>query len=118
MASQTRNLLAGARQSISQGLAFVRGEDLTLDFQLVPPADVTGWSVTLKVADRLGGTVQFTKSATITDGPRGKFRLTVAGGDTASLAVGRYVWDCRRTDSGSKATLADGTIDLRQEVTA
>ena len=48
---------------------------------------------------------------------RGRFRITIASADTASLAVGRYVWDCRRTDAGNKATVADGSIDLRQEVT-
>ena len=104
--------------SVSSRLAFFRGEDVTLDFQMVPPADVTGWAISLKVADRLGGTVQFTRSASITDGPAGKFRVTIASGDTAALAVGRYVWDCRRTTAGSKTTLADGTLDLRQEVTA
>jgi hypothetical protein len=114
----SRNLVAGDRRSIAQQLAFHRGEDLTLDFQLVPAADVSAWTVTLKVADKLGGTVQFTKSATITDGPRGKFRVVVASADTAALAIGRYIWDCRRTDSGNKTTLADGHIDLKQEVTA
>jgi hypothetical protein len=34
------------------------------------------------------------------------------------MAVGRQVWDVRRTDSGSKVTLAEGTLELRQEVTA
>jgi hypothetical protein len=52
------------------------------------------------------------------DGPRGQFRVSIASADTASLTAGRYVWDCRRTDSGSKATLADGYLDLRREVTA
>ena len=104
--------------SITSHLSFFRGEDMVLDFQMSPVADVTGWTISLKVADALGGTVQFAKSATIVDGPRGRFRVNLASADTASLAVGRYVWDARRTDSGSKATLADGTLDLRQEVTA
>ncbi len=104
--------------SVTSHLSFFRGEDLTLDFQMTPPVDVTGWTITLKIADSLGGSVQVTKTASITDGPRGRFRVTLASADTAALAVGRYVWDARRTDSGSKATLADGTLDLRQEVTA
>jgi hypothetical protein len=104
--------------SVTSHLNFFRGEDVTLDFQMVPPVDVTGWTITFKVADKLGGTVQFTKTASIIDGPSGKFRVTIASVDTATLAVGRYVWDCRRTTAGSKATLADGILDLRQEVTA
>jgi hypothetical protein len=85
---------------------------------MTPIVDVTGWTISFKVAASLGGTVQFTKSATIVDGPRGRFRVTIASADTSGLAVGRYVWDARRTDSGNKATLADGFLDLRQEVTA
>lgn len=104
--------------SITSHLTFFRGEDILLEFQMTPPSDITGWTISFKLADSLGGTVQFTKSATITDGPRGKFRVSIASADTASLTAGRYMWDARRTDSGSKATLADGWLDLRREVTA
>jgi hypothetical protein len=111
-------LKGNTRMSVTQNLTFFRGEDVTLDFTMTPPEDVTGWTITFKVADKLAGTVQFTKGATIVDGPRGKWRVSIASADTASLAVGRYVWDARRTDGGSKATLADGFLDLKQEVTA
>jgi hypothetical protein len=104
--------------SIASNLTFFRGEDIVLDFQLSPPEDITGWTIGFKVADTLGGSVQFTKSASITDGPRGKYRVTLASTDTASLTVGRYTWDARRTDTGAKATLAHGELDLRREVTA
>jgi hypothetical protein len=113
-----RFLDASPRRACSGYFAMHRGEDVTLHFQLTPPADVTGWTLSLKAVPALGGTVQFTKSATIIDGPRGRFQFTLASADTASLAVGRYSYDVRRTDSGSKATLADGVLDLRQEVTA
>src|SRR5436309_3278684 len=76
-----------------------RGEDVDLEFQLTPPSDCTGWTITLKVAPTLAGTVSVTKSATIVDGPRGRFRVSLASADTSSLAVGRHVWDVRRTDS-------------------
>lgn len=104
--------------SVASHLSFFRGEDIVLDFALTPLVDISGWNITLKIADVLGGTVQVTKTASLTDGPRGRFRVTLASADTASLAVGRYTWDCRRTDSGARATLAHGELDLRQEVTA
>lgn len=104
--------------SVASNLSFFRGEDVVVDFQVSPMEDVTAWTVSFKVADTLGGTVQFTKSASIVDGPRGKFRVTIASADTASLSAGRYTWDCRRTDSGARATLAHGELDLRREVTA
>jgi hypothetical protein len=106
----TFNMRSAARMSVTQNLRFFRGEDVTLDFQMTPPEDVTGWTIVFKLADKLGGTVQFSKTATVVDGPRGRY--------TAGLAVGRYVWDARRTDAGSKATLADGFLDLAQEVAA
>jgi hypothetical protein len=113
----TLRLAASVLASQSHRLAFHRGQDVTLDFQLSPPEDSTGWTVALKIAPALAGSVELTKSATVTDGPRGRFRVTLAAADTASLAVGRHVWDARRTDSGHKTTLADGVLDLLQEVT-
>lgn len=104
--------------AVASNLTFFRGEDVVLDFQMSPMEDVSGWAISLKIGDTLGGTVQVTKTASITDGPRGKFRVTIASADTASLAAGRYTWDCRRTDSGAKATLANGELDLKREVTA
>jgi len=119
-ARRTASFLFGVNpiMSIPSNFSFFRGEDVVLDFQLSPVEDITGWTLSLKVADTLGGSVQFTKSPTITDGPRGKFRTTIASADTASLTAGRYTWDVRRTDSGSKATLAHGEINLLREVTA
>jgi hypothetical protein len=112
-------LEAGAAMSITSNLSFFRGEDITLQFQMSPPnTDITGWTITFKIATNLGGTVQITKTATVLDGPRGVFQVSIANTDTATLTVGRYVWDCRRTDTGNRATLADGYLDLRQEVTA
>jgi hypothetical protein len=113
-----RRLGAARAMSITSNLTFFRGEDITLDFFMQPPEDITGWNISFKVADTLGGTVQFTRTASIVNGPRGHFRVTIPSSDTSALAVGRYVWDARRTDSGSKTTLADGYLDLKQEVTA
>jgi hypothetical protein len=113
----TFSLKAGPVMSITQNIRFFRGEDVTLNFAMQPPQDVTGWHLTLTVADSLGGTVRVTKTATIDDTGRGTFHFAIANADTASLAVGRYVWDVRRTDSGSKSTVADGYLDLAQEVT-
>lgn len=116
--ARKKYLTASDRRSVAELLVLHRGEDVDLEFQLSPPTDCTGWTVSLKVAPTLGGSVSTTKSATLVDGPRGRFRVALASADTASLDVGRHVWDARRTDSGSETTLAEGTLDLRQEVTA
>jgi hypothetical protein len=108
--------------SITSNLTFFRGEDVTLNFTLQPPRDITGWTMTFTVRTTLGGTIQFTKTVgagiTIVDAGRGLFQVAVASADTAALTVGRYVWDVRREDAGSKTTLADGFLTLKQEVTA
>jgi hypothetical protein len=121
-ADVTPNREASALMSITSNLVFFRGEDVTVTFTTNPPADITGWTMTFTVRDKLGGTSQFTKTVgsgiTLTNAPLGQFQVTIASADTSSLAVGRYVWDVRREDSGHKTTLADGYIDLRQEVTA
>ena len=116
--ARKKYLSASDRRSLADLVSLHRGEDVDLEFQLAPPTDCTGWTITLKIAPTLGGTVSVTKSATVVDGPRGRFRISLASADTSGLAIGRHVWDVRRTDSGSKTTLADGTLDLRQEVTA
>jgi hypothetical protein len=110
-------LEAKPNMSVSSQLSFFRGEDVALDFTQSPTEDVTGWTITFTVKDVLGGTTQFTRSAAIVDGPRGRWRVSIASADTGSLPVGRYIWDARRTDPGNKATLADGFLDLRQECT-
>src|SRR5438093_553181 len=52
--SATRMALsARANMSISSNLSFFRGEDVTLDFQMMPPVDVTAWTISFKVADKL-----------------------------------------------------------------
>jgi hypothetical protein len=121
-ADVTPNLPAGSLMSITSNLAFFRGEDVTVTFTMNPPADITGWTLTFTVRDKLGGTSQFSKTVgsgiTLTIPTRGVFQVAIASADTSGLAVGRYVWDVRREDSGNKTTLADGYIDLRQEVTA
>ena len=104
--------------SITSHINFFRGEDITLNFQMTPVQDITGWGITWKMANQLGGTILLTKTATIVDGPRGQFSVSIASSDTSGLAVGRYVWDARRTDSGNKSTVADGYVTLKQEVTA
>jgi hypothetical protein len=119
-ADLTRISRGASLMSITSNLTWFRGEDITLDLQMVPPlTDITGWNIQFTLKDTLGGTTQpsFPLTASIVDGPRGKFRVSIPSGLTASLAVGRYVWDCRRTDTGKKTTLADGYLDLRQEIT-
>jgi hypothetical protein len=111
---------ASSVMSLTSSLSWFRGEDVTVDFQMTPPIDVSGWTIAFTLKDTLGGATQsgFPLAASIVNGPAGRFRVAVASGLTAGLVVGRYVWDVRRTDAGNRTTLADGYLDLRQEVTS
>jgi hypothetical protein len=103
--------------SISSNLNFFQGEDVLLNFNLSPPQDITGWTLTGTVKDKLGGTVQFTFTPTITDAGKGLFQVAWSRAQTSALNPGDYVWDVRRTDAGNNSVLANGEITLRQPVT-
>lgn len=104
--------------SIQSRMEMFRGEDVTLTFTMSPVVNITGWAITWKMAERPGDTVLLTKTATLSDPTNGVFTVSLASADTAEMDAGLYWFDARRTDSGSKATLADGTIRLKQEITA
>jgi hypothetical protein len=113
-----RFLAASFPMSVQSDVAFFQGEDLTLNFQMTPAQDVTGWTLVSTVRDKLGGTVQFTPPVTITDAGRGRFKVVWPRASTSALAAGNYVWDVRRIDSGNNAVLAHGEATCRQAVTA
>jgi hypothetical protein len=112
-----------------QTIRTIRAQDLTLRCTMSPPRDMTGWTITFKVQDALAGTDKITKTVgsgvTITDGPRGIITIALAKADTSgltvttSLAAGKgYVWEIKRTTSGSNLVLARGQLILEQEVVA
>jgi hypothetical protein len=114
-ARTTFNLVTG--MSVQANIPFFQGEDLTLNFTLVPLTDITGWTLTSTVKDKLGGTTQFNPAVSITDAGRGKFQATWTRAQTSALSPGDYVWDVRRTDPGSNSVLAHGEATCRQPVT-
>lgn len=110
-----------------QTLRIIRAQDLTIKCTMAPPRDMTGWAISWIVRDVLAGTAQITKTVgagiTITDGPRGIITIALAKSDTSgltvttSLAAGKgYVWEVKRTDSGSNLVLARGLLILELEV--
>jgi hypothetical protein len=104
--------------SVQSNLEFFQGEDILLTFSLVPPQDITGWTLTGTVRNQLGGTSQFTFSPSVTDAGRGVFTASWSRSQTSGLSPGDYVWDIRRTDSGKNTVLAHGQITVKQPVTA
>ena len=105
-----------------QTLRIIRAQDLTIRATMNQPRDVTGWSVSFTMRDSLGGTAHITKTVgsgiTIADAGKGVLDIALAKADTSSLAIQSYVWDVKRTDTGSNVVLARGQLILEQEVTA
>lgn len=110
--------MASETMSIPSNFSFFQGEDLQLNFIMTPPQDITGWTLTGTVKDKLGGSTQFTFVPSIQDGGRGWFQASWARAQTSLLTPGDYVWDIRRTDSGKNAVLAHGEATCKQPVTA
>jgi hypothetical protein len=115
MVQTTFNLVTGV--SVQANIPFFVGEDLTLNFTLVPLTDITGWTFQSTVKNKLGGTTQFSPTVSITDAGRGKFQAVWPRASTSALAPGDYVWDVRRIDSGFNTVLAHGEATSRQPVT-
>jgi hypothetical protein len=104
--------------SIQSNFTIFQGEDVRLNFQLTPAQDVTSWTLTGTVRNSLGGASQFTYTPVIDDGPRGQFHVSWTRAQTTGLAIGDYVWDVRRTDSGNNSVLAHGAFQCKQPVTS
>jgi hypothetical protein len=110
-------LRASQAMSVPSNISFFQGEDVQLNFYVTPPTDVTGWTLTGTVKDKLGGTVQFTFTPSILDAGRGWIQVTWPRSNTSALTPGDYVWDVRRTDSGKNTVLANGEATVKQAVT-
>jgi hypothetical protein len=112
-----------------QLIRIIRGQDLSLRFTMDRPRSVSGWSVSFTLKKKLAGTTVLSKTVgsgvTLTDAGRGVITVSLAKSDlssatlTTALADGEgYVWDLKRTDSGSNVVLARGELILEEEVTA
>jgi hypothetical protein len=110
-----------------QTLRLIRAQDLTLRCTLLPPRDITGWTVTFEVEDKLAGAAVITKTVgagiTLADTGKGILEVALAKADTSGLTVSSalaagkgYVWEIKRTNAGSNVVLARGQLILEQEV--
>lgn len=93
------------------------GEDTTIVFKIrnastVAPQDITGWPIEWKLASALADEPILSIAAVITDAPNGVCEVTVPSAGTINLTPGTYFYDLRRTDPGSYALLAYGSVEL------
>jgi hypothetical protein len=100
--------------SLTGSASMFRGEDVTLVYTLDPVVDCTGWAIEWTLSLLFGGTAVITKTASTASGSDGIFTVALARSDTLTKAVATYNYEARRTDDGSNAVLAIGTLRLRQ----
>jgi hypothetical protein len=94
-----------------------RGEDVTLNFRMVPVEDITGWTMSFRLKQLIDdATVLLTVNASITTPAAGTFAVALSAAQTTTVAAGYYAYDVWRTDSGSAAALALGTVVVKGSV--
>src|SRR6188472_2239208 len=109
-----------------QTLRLIRAQDLTLRFVMSPPRDITSWTATFEVEDKLAGSAVITKTVgsgvTLADTGKGIIEVSLAKADTSALTVSSaltagkgYVWELKRTNAGFNVVLARGQLILEQE---
>lgn len=111
-----------------QLIRLVRGQDVSLRFTMDATQSVSGWTVsfTAKLKSSLATVISKTTSSgiTLTDTTRGIITVALAASNTSSLELTEllsegdaYLWDLKRTDSGSETVLARGELELVRNVT-
>lgn len=94
-----------------------RGEAINFRFTLTPTTDITGWTVSFRVKQRVeDATALQTVAATLTTPAAGLLTVTLSTAVTTALPDGMYAYDLWRTDSGSEACLSIGGVQVKGSV--
>lgn len=78
--------------------------------------NITGWTITFKLAASVAGTALLTKTAALTTPASGICTVSVAAADYGSVPAGTYYYTLSRTDSGQNQVLAWGTAVVNARV--
>lgn len=101
---------------INSDHAWFAGEDQALRWTIYDSVgaaqDITGWTISFKMAATQSGASVLTKTSAITTAASGITTVSVAAADTSTLG-GTYFYTLSRTDSGSNQVLAYGLAVLQ-----
>lgn len=107
--------------AIKSDFSFYRGEDVTITFVLDPVRDITAWSLTFTILDLPLGTTILSKTVgsgiTLSAPTLGTCTITLSSSNTTQTAKG-YVWEMKRTDSGSVTILGLGHVQILPRYTS
>lgn len=104
---------------------FFRGEDKAIVFTIKntngAAIDITGWTMSFRMASALWGTAVITKTPTLTTPASGICTVNLASADTSGLTQDgnstTYYYTLRRTNAGSRTELAFGHIVVQDTFT-
>jgi len=90
---------------VVQSITVYRGEDIELNFQMVPPRDITGWVISLTVAKAFNTPNKtFQVTAINTNAPAGRF-MAIIPSATLNIQPDKYVYDVFRVSPGNRRIL-------------
>jgi hypothetical protein len=85
-----------------------RGEDITINATMTPKKDITGWVISMTVAQAPNDLVKlFQVTATITSGPNGTYSLIITS-NQLNIDPGTYYYDIFRVNPGNNRILNYG----------
>jgi len=85
-----------------------RGEDITLNFTMVPPRDITGWVISLTVSKSFNNLNKiFQVTGIITSGPNGKYSMILPH-EILDIDPATYAYDVFRNSPGQLRCLNVG----------
>jgi hypothetical protein len=108
--------------STAANFEIYRAEDVLFTFTQndtdgLTPKNITGWTITFRVASTQWGAAVITKTPTLTLPVSGIFTVALASGDTSGLTQDgldtTYYYDVRRTDAGSRTELFHGLLTVK-----
>lgn len=93
---------------VVQSIKVYRGEDITLNFTMVPARDITGWVISLTVAKAYDiNNKVFQVTAINTNAPAGQFSVIITSAQL-NINPDKYVYDVFRTSPGNARILSIG----------
>jgi hypothetical protein len=101
---------------VVQSIQVYRGEDIELNFSMVPPRDITGWVISLTVAKAFNSPNKiFQVTAVNTNGPAGEYMVIIPSA-TLNIQPDKYVYDVFRVSPGNRRILNIGDFNIGGDV--
>lgn len=109
------------RSATLYNFSISRAEDAAVVFTWLQsdgatPTNITGWTLAFRATTSQYGAATITKTPTLTTPLSGIFTVNIASADTSGLTQDGvdtvYWYDIRRTDSGSRTELFEGTMTV------